>query len=339
MLIYIFISQLLSFVQLHVMIEMYKIYLYKGVKFVEFKDISYIIAVYDHKSISQAAHSLFISQPALSQQIHKIETQLGKLLFMRTSHSITPTAACRIIVEQGRKLLAERDMMMYAVNHLQDAPEESLAFGMSPFYSRHLLPGILYHFQKHHPQYTLHFADKGNSLTLEKEVIEGKLDCCLVPMHPANPGIEYLPIDTEEIFLAVPRDHPLNHLSLPDGSMDVALTKDEPYIMHRDSDKVAALQEKLFVNAGFKPHISHTATGWDTVTSFISSGMGLGLLTELVYGDYRPENLPCLYRVRNMDMSRTFALGYRRGRILTASMSCLLEAAKSEFARLKTRAQ
>ena len=72
----------------------------------DFKDISYIIAVCDHNSISQAARTLFITQPALSQQIHRIEQQLGKTLFVRTGHTMTPTPVSRIIAEQGGNVTA-----------------------------------------------------------------------------------------------------------------------------------------------------------------------------------------------------------------------------------------
>lgn len=303
----------------------------------EFKDISYIIAICEHKNISQAARSLFISQPALSQQLQKIEAKLGKPLFVRSGHTMMPTAACRIITEQGHKLLAEREMMLRAVKQLQESSEEKISFGMSPFYARHLLPGIMQYMHKNSPQHTLTFADRGNSVAQEQAVLEGKLDCCLMPMHPANPDLEYLPVGLEEIFLAVPYDHPLANLNPPDNAIDIALTKDEPYILHRDIDKIAALQDKLFADAGFTPHAVHTATGWDMIISFVRCGMGLSLITELIIDDYRLENPPRYYHIRNMDMSRPFALGYRRGSVLTPAMEMLLEASRQEFALQKAR--
>ena len=112
----------------------------------DFKDISYIIAVVEHQSISQAARSLYISQPALSQSIRKTELELGKPLFHRIGRAMTPTAACQMIVASGRKLLLEREMLLNTVAHLQDEPHEVLRLGMSSFYCRHLLPGILQHF-------------------------------------------------------------------------------------------------------------------------------------------------------------------------------------------------
>ena len=301
----------------------------------DLKDISYIIAIYNHKNISQAAHSLFISQPALSQQLHRIEANLGKTLFTRSRQRMVPTAACQVIVEQGSKLLAERDMMLRAVKQLDEMPEEKLTFGMSPFYARHLLPGIMQYFRKNAPHYKLEFIDRGNSLVQEQSVIDGKIDCCLLPMYPANPELEYALVGKEEIFLAVPRDHPINTLNLPDGTIDIAITKDEPYILHRDMDKIADLQNKLFTDAGFTPHVVNTATGWDIIVSFVGCGMGLSLITELIMADYRPEITPCFYRIRNMDMSRPFALGYRRGRIVTPAMELLLQVARQEFARQK----
>ena len=303
----------------------------------DFKDISYIIAVCDHNSISQAARTLFITQPALSQQIHRIEQQLGKTLFIRTGHTMTPTPVSRIIAEQGRKLLAERDMMMYAINHLQDSAEEKLSFGISPFYSRRLLPGILNDFRRNYPQGVLQFRDRGSSLNLEREVVEGTLDCCLVPMHPSNPELEYIRIGDEEICLAVPRDHPINRLASADGAIDINMTRNEPYIIHRDSDKIAALQERLFKSVGFFPREAINATGWDTVVSFVTSGIGMSLMTELIMGDYRPENVPRFYRIKNIDMSRPFAMAYRRGRPLTPVIERFLSSATTEFARQKAR--
>lgn len=303
----------------------------------EFKDISYIIAVVDNNSISQAARALFITQPALSQQIHKIEHKLGKPLFIRTGHSMTPTPACRIIAEQGRKMLAERDMMMYAVSNLRDYTEDKLSFAMSPFYARRLLPGILKHFRIKHPQYVLHFRDTGHSLKLEKDVINGTLDCCLLPTLPANPELEYVPIGVENICLAVPRDHPINQLAEPDGSIDVSLTRNEPYILHLESDKISLLQDTLFSSISFTPQNKYTASSWDTVISFVINGMGLSLMTELIASDYRPDTLPNFYRIKNMDMSRQFALAYRRGRPVTPIIEKLIECATDEFARQKAR--
>lgn len=303
----------------------------------EFKDISYIISVVDHNSISQAARMLFITQPALSQQIHKIEQKLGKPLFIRSGHTMTPTPACRIIAEQGRKLLAERDMMLHAVKYLQDSAEDRLSFGMSPFYSRRFLPGILNYFRQNHPEYVLQFRDRGASVQLERDVIDGMLDCCLLPTLPANPELEYVPVGTENICLAVPRDHPINQLATPDGSIDINLTRNEAYIIHRESDKIALLQETLFANVGFTPRESYTATGWDTIISFVSSGIGLSLMTELITGDYRPETLPRFYRIKNMDMSRQFAVAYRRGRPVTPIIEKFIECATNEFAHQKAR--
>lgn len=303
----------------------------------DFKDISYIIAIYEHKNISQAARSLFITQPALSQQLHKIETKLGKALFVRSGHTMIPTSACRIITEQGHKLLAERNMMLRAVQQLQESAEEKISFGMSPFYARHLMPGIMQYMRRNCPQHTVSFADRGHSAVLEHSVIEGKLDCCIVPMYPANPELEYLPIGMEEIFLAVPHDHPLATLHPTDNTIDIAITKDEPYILHRDIDKIATMQDKLFSDVGFAPHVVYTATGWDMIISFVRCGMGLSLITELILNDYRMEDMPHFYRIRNMDMSRLFALCYRRGSVPTSAMQMLLEASRREFSLQKSR--
>lgn len=71
----------------------------------DFKALEYICAISEAQTISQAAKNLFISQPALSQYLSKVEQELGTPLFVRTGSTMTLTSAGAIVVREGRALL------------------------------------------------------------------------------------------------------------------------------------------------------------------------------------------------------------------------------------------
>ena len=99
----------------------------------DFKGIEYVCAIYEAKTISQAAKSLFISQPALSQYLAKLEQELGTTLFERAGSAMIPTTAAEILVRDGRALLNARQEMLGQVNSLTQTHTETLRFGISPF--------------------------------------------------------------------------------------------------------------------------------------------------------------------------------------------------------------
>lgn len=78
----------------------------------DFKTIEYICAINDAKTISQAAKNLFISQPALSQQLSKAEQELGIPIFVRTGNKMVPTIAGETLIREGREMLMAREKMM-----------------------------------------------------------------------------------------------------------------------------------------------------------------------------------------------------------------------------------
>ena len=83
----------------------------------DFKALEYICAISEAQTISQAAKNLFISQPALSQYLSKVEQELGTPLFVRTGSTMTLTSAGAIVVREGRALLTARKELMGPVSY------------------------------------------------------------------------------------------------------------------------------------------------------------------------------------------------------------------------------
>lgn len=309
----------------------------------DIQDIRYIIAIIDYKTMSKAAQSLYISQSALSQSIQRIEAQIGMPLFHRSSRSLTPTAICNRIVQEGRKLLQEYDYMMTGISEIAHAngtpAQEVLHFGISPFYSKYYLPGFLRIFRERYPNTKLEIIEK-ISVNLEADVLDGKLDCCFVPAYPANPNLDYHTISTEEIFLAIPKENPINSFAKPSKSipmLDITLTRYEPYILQPHEQKISSMQERIFTFAGFSPYTIYQTTNWDTILSLTDSGIGLSLLPDIFLHYSLLRCKPNYYRILGIDTTRAYAAAFRHGNIITSGIENLINVMEENLYLLKSK--
>ena len=113
----------------------------------EFKHIEYFIETCNHKSISQAAESLYISQQALSRCIANIEAELGCTIFHRTVKGISLTEEGKYLYERFNPLVMEfRNTLSQTISYFEHKPKK-LSFACAPFIFRVLGPELLLSFQ------------------------------------------------------------------------------------------------------------------------------------------------------------------------------------------------
>lgn len=304
----------------------------------DLKTLSYIIAVSEEKTISQAARSLFISQPALSQAIKKVEEELGIKLFTRIGNTLSLTSAGAVVVQEGRKLLQGKEYLLTRLAKLSDKHREVVRFGVSPFYSKYYLPGVYTYYAQHLPDIKLEIIEK-LSVELEEDVVQGKLDFCFVPAFPARPELNYRTISIEEILLGVPRKHPANAFTVSSSSLpyiDLACLRSEFFILQPPEQKIAKMQNRLFHHVGFSPNVIYETNNWDTVHSLICCGLGIGFLPEILLETPMLRIHPNVYRLSGIDATRPYAVAYRHGMTLSHTTEQLIDVFSGNLACLKS---
>mgnify|MGYP000599206492 CR=1 FL=1 len=285
----------------------------------DFKALEYICAISEAKTISQAAKNLFISQPALSQYLTKIEKELGAPVFVRTGNVMTLTAAGEILAREGRALLMAREEMLGQVERLSKGNAETLRFGISPFYSKYYLPLLVPYYRTNYPNIQLSIVEQA-STELEQLVLDGELDLCFIPAEPVREGLTYRPIYMEEIMIAVPPSHPANAHAIPSAGipyLDVALLRNEPFVELVPSLKFSKMSQSIFKHFSITPHVVYKSTNWDTVCMLVAGGIGVGFLPKVLI--HRHLHEPKFYRISGIDSTRTYAAVYTRGKRLSPS--------------------
>ncbi|MEU5408945.1 LysR family transcriptional regulator [Nocardia asteroides] len=190
------------------------------------RDLRYFAAVAERLNFTAAAEALYVSQPALSKQIRKLEAQLGAPLFVRNTRSVALTPVGAALLPHARRVLATWDAARAAVESAKADQAASLAIGISTSPGRGILPAV-------RSRFTAAFPD---ARTVLRQVgwedpaaglADESTDVAFVWLPlPAADRYHWLVVATEPRLVALPRTHRLAGRDL----VDFADLLDEPFL-------------------------------------------------------------------------------------------------------------
>src|SRR6266487_477126 len=125
----------------------------------EIHQLRYFVAVAEEGSFSRAAAKVRVAQPSLSQQIRKLEAEVGQPLFDRLPRSVVLTEAGRCFIDYARQILASIGDARRCVDELKDEVSGKLTVGAIPTIAPYVLPELVVTFQKHYPEVTLEIVE------------------------------------------------------------------------------------------------------------------------------------------------------------------------------------
>ncbi|GAC1423433.1 MAG: LysR substrate-binding domain-containing protein [Flavisolibacter sp.] len=167
-----------------------------------FTQLEYVIAVDNDRHFAKAAASCHITQPTLSMQIHKLESDLGVIIFDRSKQPVVPTMAGREIICQARKILGERDVIEQVVQVHKGVVQGKLVLGIIPTLAPYLLPLFLSPFSKKYPKIKLVIHELPTAVIIER-LKESRIDVGLLVTPLLEAGIKEEPLFYEEMIAYV----------------------------------------------------------------------------------------------------------------------------------------
>jgi LysR family hydrogen peroxide-inducible transcriptional activator len=167
-----------------------------------FTQLEYLIALDNYRHFAAAARHCFVSQPTLSMQVQKLEQELGLKIFDRSKQPVVLTEPGIAIIEQARKIIAERDRMNELVKTSKGILAGELRIGIIPTLAPYLLPLFVQTFTRKYPEVRLVV----NELTTENIVTRlrsGKIDIGILVTPLQEPGIREHVLFYEELMAYV----------------------------------------------------------------------------------------------------------------------------------------
>lgn len=272
------------------------------------RDLSYLVAVADHRHFGRAAAACFVSQPTLSTQIKKLETELGVSLIERNRRQVMLTDAGERIVERARLIMRETANIHDLARRTRDPAAASVRLGLFPTLAPYLLPHVVANVRERFPQLELLLVEEKTEVILQ-QLRDGKLDAGLLalPVHDAQ--LHQHLLFEEDFVLAVPRDHPLADL---DGLADVSMLDGERVLLLEDGHCLRDQALEVCRLAGATERSDFRATSLETLRQMVAAGVGMTLLPELAVHPPAPmSDRIHLVRFRPPVPSRRIAMFWR----------------------------
>jgi DNA-binding transcriptional LysR family regulator len=162
------------------------------------QQLTYFLAAAEHGSFSAAANALSLAQPSLSEQIRRLEAELGAPLFIRAGRGLELTEAGRRLHPHAERTLADAQAAAESVREVRDLTGGTVAFGTFGSAHYYLLGGLVQDFRGRHPEVRVRVIGQ-NSAEVADAVRDGQLEAGLVAIPVDDRGLEVRPAFEEEL--------------------------------------------------------------------------------------------------------------------------------------------
>jgi len=308
----------------------------------DLRSLRYFVAVLESGSLSRAAGSLFVAQPALSAQIKKLESELGAQLFERSHLGVVPTPAGAQLYQDARRLLADAAALRDRIQRLPQGPEGSVTVAV-PFLLASLLMGpVLAALRSSHPRIRVFVIDD-LSLMVSKAMVDRRADVGILVDTPQANGLRCAPLAREAMFLCghdpasavapLLRNAPpgeLPAIAFADAAALPLVLQPRRYSIRRHVEDAAALQ-------GVALNIVHEHDSARVIRSLYVCGAGFTITPACALrdspgvgggGDW------VIARVVEPDLLRSYTLATAADRPVDAAAQVVIDTVVREAARL-----
>src|SRR5580698_3490510 len=282
----------------------------------ELHQLRYFCAVAETGSFSRAAEQSHVSQPSLSQQIMKLENELGVRLFDRLGRSVRLTETGQTFLPRARAVLRELEAARGDVAEQKDSVGGSVTIGVIPTVAPYFLPERLTWFSRKFPQVRLTVVEEITPILLD-QVRASKVDLAILALPIRGHEFESFPLLTERLFAALPASHRFakrRTLALKD-------LRAQPFLLLRDGHCFRDTAVAACDRARLHPQIIFESGQFSILLSMVGAGMGVPIVPERAV----EKKSRCRFvRIDDSAAARTIGAVILRGRSLSRAHHAFL---------------
>lgn len=274
----------------------------------EMHQLRYFVSVVKTGSFSKAAAACNVSQPSLSQQILKLEEELGEPLFERQSRGVALTPAAHVLHPSAKRILAEAEEARRLVLQARGDVRGRVTVGVLPTIAPYLLPPLMQLFSKKFPHAEF-IVQEDTTARLLVALDNSEIDLGILSLPVEAPFLSTRKLFDDELLLAMPEGHRLAQAP----QIMLKELSDEEFILLKEGHCLADQSEQFCQeSANFCPRVACRSAQMETVLAMIRSRLGISLVPKLVEATQSAEGL--VLRSLSPKIYRTIVLAERRNR-------------------------
>ncbi len=251
------------------------------------RDLEYVDAVGRYLSFSRAAAACNVSQPALSNQIKKLEHELGLELFHRGSQTVRMTEFGERVIESAQTLLAQAQRIRDMALECKDPTAVPLKIGMTKTLAPYLASYLCKKVKELAPDLKVILTEDGPE-ALSESVCNRDIDIAFLPKALIGRGQDFSPVFDEPVFLAVGPDHPLS--SIGEIGIDAVPRRELICSQYWLGFEAEANIRRGSPELGNDVVVDVSAASFETVCRHVSHGEGCTFVPALAAEQFKRDN-------------------------------------------------
>lgn len=293
----------------------------------ELRQLRYLVALDDERHFTRAAAREHIAQPALSQQIRRLEDELGLPLVDRTTRRVAITDAGQHLVARARRILAEVDAARAELEALSGMQTGRVTVGVMHTMGPVDISVALAIYHQRHPGVELTVRENSSEELAEMlRVDELDLAFLSVTERIESHGLGLQQLVSEELVVVLPRDHPLGSRT----ELRMAELAGEQFISYREGARLRELLVAAGHHAGFEPSVMLESNESNRIRRLVQRGMGVAILPR---SDAEgPGADVSVAKLSDPELTRDITLAWREGRRQPPAAAEFLELSRETFA-------
>jgi LysR family hydrogen peroxide-inducible transcriptional activator len=272
----------------------------------ELQQLRYLCAIVDTGNFSRAAEHCHVAQPSLSQQIAKLEEELGTRLFDRLGRSVRLTDAGRTFLPHARTVLHQTELARSEVDGRRRDARGTVIVGVIPTIAPYYLPERIAAFSRRFPEATLRIVEETTPVLVES-LRNLAIDIAILSLPLKNREFEIVRLLTERLYAALPPDHPRARAA----SISLRELRDERFVLLRDSHCFREIALAACHRAHLDPRITFESSQFSSLLGIVAAGAGVSLVPEMAIDPHAG----CRYlRISDTKAVRSIAAARLKGR-------------------------
>lgn len=245
----------------------------------ELRHLRYFVAVAEELHFGRAARRLHIVQPALSQQIQKLEREIGVTLLARSRRRVALTPAGEAFLEEARRALTSARDAVAAARRAREGETGRLRVGYLDFAIYLLFPQILRAFRRRYPAVSLQIAEMGRDEQGEA-LSRGRLDVGFFAYREGEWDLRCEPVASDPLVVVLPDTHPLAARE----RVPVGMLRHEPWVLfpRKLHSRFLELVLQACAAEGFAPRVEQEAEQMNALAALVGAGFGVTMIPRAV---------------------------------------------------------
>lgn len=241
--------------------------------------LRYFVAVAEERHFGRAAERLYVAQPALSQQIKTLESELGVTLLIRSTRRVELTPAGARLLERGRQILAELAGVEAEVRRVAAGEEGLVQMGFIGSATYELMPRLSRTLLAELPALQVELTGEMLSPEILRQLVVRRLDVGLVRRFEPVDGVEFRHLRSDRLVAAVPTEHP----AADEPGLTLRRLREEPFVTYpRDVSAVGTAVIEACAAVGFEQLVRAEVRETSALVSFVAAGLGVAVVPESV---------------------------------------------------------